>query len=143
MINARKLGRTFQFRIPPGEDLYDYLTDFCINRRIRFGSISVIGAVEKATIGYYDQKKKKYYKSVLKEEFEVLSCNGNVSIKEGKPFLHLHIALSDTKLKALGGHLFPGTTVFVGEATIQEIKGKALTRNLDPAAGLPLWTCGQ
>jgi len=141
MINARKLGRIFQFRVPPGEDLYEYLSAFCINRRIRFGAITAIGAVSKATIGYYDQKGKKYFKTVLQEELEIVSCNGNVSLKEGKPFLHLHIALSDTKLYTYGGHLFPGSVVFVAEATIQEFKGKPLVRNLDQAAGLPLWPC--
>ena len=142
MIPPRKIGRTFLFRIPMGEDLYDAITEFCIEKRIRFGTVSGIGAVAGATIGSYDQTNKKYLKMTFKEELELTSCQGNVSLKEGKPFLHLHVTLCDVKCRAFGGHLFPGSRVFVGEVHITELKGKPLIRTLDKAAGLPLWTCG-
>lgn len=70
---------------------------------------------------------------------EILSCVGNVSLKVGKPSVHVHIALADEKGKAFGGHLMPGTTVFACEAFIEEMQGKPLDRRLDEKTGLALW----
>jgi predicted DNA-binding protein with PD1-like motif len=64
---------------------------------------------------------------------------GNVSIKEGKPFLHLHIVVSDTDLRCWGGHLFPGSAVFAAEAHIQELEGGQRVRMPDATTGLALW----
>lgn len=140
-IPARSIGRGFLFRLPPGEDLYDGITAFCLKKKICFGTVSAIGAVSKATIGYYDQRKKKYVKKVFREELEMASCLGNISLKDGKSFLHLHATFGDTKLRAWSGHLFPGTTIFVAEISVTELKGKPLSRKLDQKAGLALWTC--
>ncbi|MFH2204554.1 MAG: PPC domain-containing DNA-binding protein [Elusimicrobiota bacterium] len=139
MTTAKKTGRTFLFRIPPKADLCEALEKFLARKKIRLGTVSAIGALSQATIGYYDQEKRKYFKKTIKGELEIVACIGNVSLKDGKPFPHLHAALSDTKMRLLGGHLFPGSTVFVAEVQVQEIKGKPYARRLDSATGLPLW----
>lgn len=103
--------------------------------------MSVIGATSLATIGYYDQATHQYHKKAFRGEMEIVSCLGNVSLKEGKAFLHLHAVLGDTKLRCWGGHLFPGSMVFAAEASIQELKGPRLERVPDPGTGLALWRC--
>lgn len=36
---------------------------------------------------------------------EITSIIGSLTIKENKPFLHIHVSLSDKKLKPFGGHI--------------------------------------
>ncbi|OIO06446.1 MAG: hypothetical protein AUJ52_12220 [Elusimicrobia bacterium CG1_02_63_36] len=141
-MKSRTVKRVFQFRVPPGEDLTEFLTEFCRAKKIRFGTVSCIGAVSKATLGYYEQIGKRYVKKILREELEIVSCLGNVSLRDGEPFLHLHAALSDAKLRTLGGHWFPGSTVFAAEVCITELSGSPETRLPDAASGLALWPCG-
>jgi len=64
---------------------------------------------------------------------------GNISLKDGRPFLHAHVTLADKEGHAFGGHLAPGTIVFVCELVVQALEGPEFTRELDQETGLPLW----
>ena len=133
-----KPGRHFLLRLPGGCDILGFLTEFCAVKKVRCAAVSLIGATYEATIGYYDQVKHAYARTTYRQEMEIVSCTGNVSLKDGKPFLHLHAVLGDTELRCFGGHLFPGSKVFAAEAHVQELKG-ARARVPDPATGLALW----
>ncbi|WP_424245761.1 hypothetical protein Dip510_000699 [Elusimicrobium posterum] len=132
-------GRTYIFRLPKGKDLLDALTAFCHDNQIKCGFVNGIGAVENATLGYYDQAKKKYDKIVLDEEHELLSLTGNVSIKDNRPFIHAHATLSDKEGNVKGGHLQLGTKIFSAEMYIQELVGEPKVRKEDKATKLSLW----
>lgn len=132
-------GRTFLFSIHKGEDLLLAVQHFCQHHQIRCGTISAIGAVEKATFGVYDQKTKKYNKINLERDLEILALNGNVSIFDDKPMVHVHIMFSDNEGKAWGGHLMAGTRVFSCEVSIQELSGEPKVRKTEKATQLPLW----
>ncbi len=112
---------------------------FCRSKGITKGYVSVIGAVSAATIAYYDQSKKEYRNLKADEAMEIVSCQGNISLRDGAPFAHLHIVLSDHNGRTMAGHLMPGSKVFAGEAYIQELIGRELVRDYDEQTGLFLW----
>jgi predicted DNA-binding protein with PD1-like motif len=60
-------------------------------------------------------------------------------MRDEKPFLHAHATFAERHGGALGGHLLPGCTVFVGEVQIREMTGVDLTRTPDELTGLALW----
>jgi predicted DNA-binding protein with PD1-like motif len=140
MIRAAEfqLGRTFVGRLPEQYDILESLTEFCREKDVKAAWISAIGTVQRAVLGFFDQEEGVYRRIPLEEELEIVSCQGNVSLKEGEPFVHLHILLSDVEGKTLAGHLFEGTT-FVGEFWMQEFIGPNLDRQPDEWSGLSLW----
>ncbi|MFQ5798173.1 MAG: PPC domain-containing DNA-binding protein [Bacteroidota bacterium] len=138
-LNSYRSKRTFLGRLPNGADLYESIAKFCKDEDIKVGKVTAIGAVKNATVAYYNQRRKKYVTIKSKKQMEILSCFGNVSLRDGQPFVHVHIALSDERGKAFGGHLMPGTTVFACELFIEELDGKALDRKLDEKTGLAVW----
>jgi predicted DNA-binding protein with PD1-like motif len=71
---------------------------------------------------------------------EIVSLYGNISLKDGKPFAHVHVVLSDAKGNGRGGHLLPGRTpVFACELIIEEFDGEPPVRLNDENTGLALW----
>ncbi|ACC97915.1 putative DNA-binding protein with PD1-like DNA-binding motif [Elusimicrobium minutum Pei191] len=132
-------GRTYIFRLPKGKDLQDSITAFCHDNQIKCGIINAIGAVENATVSYYDQAKKKYEKIVLEDEHELVSLIGNVSIKDNRPFVHAHAILSNKKGEVKAGHLMLGTKIFSAEVYIQELVGEPKVRKEDKVTKLQLW----
>ena len=102
-------------------------------------TFSVIGAVSSSTLGFYDQQKRVYETFTKKAPHEIASCIGNVSLKEGKPFIHAHVVLGGQDGKTTGGHLFSETIIFAGEINLQELIGTAMERNFDTTTGLFLW----
>jgi predicted DNA-binding protein with PD1-like motif len=132
-------GRTYIFKISRGKDLLEALTDFCHDNQVKCGIVNGIGKLENATIGYYNQAKKKYEKNIIAKPTEIVSMMGNVSIMDNRSNVRVHVTLSDEKNAAFGGHLFPGSKVFVAEVFIQELVGEPKVRRQDKITKLNLW----
>jgi predicted DNA-binding protein with PD1-like motif len=78
-----------------------------------------IGALSRAELGYYDQLSHEYGTFSLEEPVELASCYGNISMRDGRPFVHAHAVLSDRTGRTFGGHLTCGT-IFAAELYLVE-----------------------
>jgi len=123
-----------------GCDLLEELTDECIKHNVKLGRVEAIGAVQKARIGFYNQETRAYQFSTLDRPFEITNLIGNVSLKDGNPFVHAHVTLAGETGESCGGHLAPGTVVFACEFFIEAFDGPIFNRNPDEETGLPLWS---
>ena len=135
-----KPGRIVMGRLKKGEDLLGALQQICSDQEIRLGDIRALGAVKTARIGYYDQDSREYLFVDLAKDMELLALIGNVSIRDGKPFVHAHVTFANSHGEAFGGHLAEGTEVFACEFTITEhFSDTAFDRAYDEETGLFLW----
>jgi len=139
IIRDVEYDKIFMGSINYGTDLLEELENICVEKGIQLGHIEALGAVQKACIGYYDQKSREYGYNTLENPHEILTLSGNVSIKDEKPMVHAHIVLADGKGRACGGHLAAGTVVFACEFLIYSFKGKVLKRGFDEKTDLSLW----
>ena len=133
------VGAVHLFRIPTGADLYEGISDYVAKREIEKASLTFLGALRRASLRYFDQETKEYRDFVIDRHLEILSGVGNISLLEGKPFLHAHASLGDEEGRAFGGHVNVGTEVFVTEVTLWELTGEAPVRTFDETCGLALW----
>ncbi|MGQ9662973.1 MAG: PPC domain-containing DNA-binding protein [Kiritimatiellia bacterium] len=131
--------RVLMGRLTYGRDLLEELTEICQAQDVHLGRLEAIGAVQSARIGFYDQRNQKYSFVTVEQPLEIISLIGSISLKDGKPFVHAHIALADAAGKTYGGHLAPGTVVFAGEFVLVQFDGPALVRSQDEQTGLQLW----
>jgi predicted DNA-binding protein with PD1-like motif len=138
-MNSYSTKRTIIGHVERGTDLYDGITRIAQQNNIKLGRVTGLGAVQRAKLAYYDQKEMKYKDFDLNEPMEIVSMYGNISLKDGKPFVHAHVVLSDEKGNTRGGHLLPGSSVFACEITIEEFEGPELVRGFDERTGLTLW----
>lgn len=139
VLNEFKPGRCFVGRLPHGRDLIQGIEAVCRDASIQMAAFSLIGAVSSVTFGAYDQKQQVYVTVKENAALEIVSCMGNVSLKEGHPFIHAHVLLADEQGKTLGGHLFSETIVYAAEIYLQELAGPPLERVYDQTTGLMLW----
>lgn len=135
-VNPKEM---FMGKLQYGTDLLEELTTICKEKDIRLGRIEAIGAVQKACIGYYDQDNHTYGFHTIDQPLEIANLTGNISLKDGSPFVHAHVTLADDAGNAFGGHLAPGTIVFACEWVIEAFDGTPLERSFDAETGLPLW----
>lgn len=137
-MEYKKFGSTFAVRINRGEEVIAQLEKLCKAENIYFAKVSAIGAADKITVGLYNVEQKKYFKKTFIGESEITSLLGNITEKDGEPYIHLHINAADENLNAFGGHLnecvISGTCeMFVDE--ISENTGRAY----DSETGLNLF----
>jgi predicted DNA-binding protein with PD1-like motif len=126
-------------RLRQDADLIQSITELARVRGIEAASFTAIGALKRAKLGYYHQKNHKYREMGIEFPHELVSCVGNVSQSEGKPFVHAHVVLADDKGNTKAGHLLEGI-VFAAEVHLRQLEGPKLERKLDEVTGLWLWS---
>jgi predicted DNA-binding protein with PD1-like motif len=131
-------GRSLLARLDHGAEIIAQITDIAKERQIEAGTFYAIGALTRADLGYYDQEAHEYHNSPVEGPVELASCSGNISLRDGRPFVHAHAVLADGRGHTWAGHLMRGG-IFAGELYLQELLGPQLNRTHDHVTGLYLW----
>ena len=92
----QSIEKVHYIKFEKDELLLESLTQYAKDNNIKTAEISFIGAVQNVNVMYFNQSKKEYDKHKFEGGHEVLSGLGNVSILEGKPFVHVHMTVADT-----------------------------------------------
>lgn len=104
-------------RFDRGEDFMESITTWLNENEVRSaGILCGIGMLSDMEIGRYDGSE--YARKTEPESCEILSLQGSVSMKEGSPFVHLHVSYADHDFNAVGGHLFKGTVSMTIELVV-------------------------
>jgi len=136
-MKFKKFENKWVVRIDKGEEIVQTLKKFCQENKIKLGSISGIGAVNKTTIGLFETKSKEYHTKELVGDYEITNLIGNISTMNKEVYLHLHITLADKNQCAYGGHLSYAIISGTGEFVIEEIEGE-VEREFNEEVGLNL-----
>ena len=131
-------GRYLLARLDHGADIIGQISCLARDEKIETGVFSVIGALSRAELNYYDQASLQYGTILIEEPVELVSCSGNISQKDGRTFVHAHAVLGTREGMVRGGHLSSGT-IFAAELHCQELLGLPLKRDHDSITGLNLW----
>lgn len=119
-------------------DLIEYIKGVAKAEEVEVGSFTAIGAFKEAILGFYDQNSHEYREIEVDRPCELASCLGNISIKDGEPFVHAHAVLEDENGSLKAGHLSEGR-VFAAEVHLQVLDGQKLERKHDSVTDLSLW----
>jgi predicted DNA-binding protein with PD1-like motif len=132
-------SKELMVRLKHDADFIQSLTELTTRKGIEAGSFTAIGALKRAKLGYYHQRNRRYREVGIESPHELVSCVGNVSLSEGKPFVHAHVVLADEKGNTKAGHLLEGI-VFAAEVHLHQLEGPKLERKHDEVTGLLLWS---
>ena len=120
-MQYEKDGYTYIIYLEQGESIMVMLTQFCKDHKIINGQISGLGAIKEIELGSYDLKNQEYITHKLDDTWELTSYQANIQLKDGEPFIHAHINISDHDLTVKGGHLFDAKVAVVGEFILRNI----------------------
>ena len=135
-MQYKQVDKDYFIYIEKNEKVMDTLIRFCKDQAITNGKISGIGAVKEIEIGAYDTVGKEYIRKQFPDVWELVSYEGNITLKDGDPFVHGHIVLSNHDMKTIGGHLFEMTVAAVGEFFLRKFDNDAY-REINEDVGLP------
>lgn len=130
-------NNTFAIVFDDGDAVMPLLQKFAEEHKLNASRLSAIGAFSKAEIGFFDFTIKDYVKIPVKEQVEVISLLGNISMLDDKPKIHAHIVLGKADGSTIGGHFLDGTVHPTLEIILEEAPGY-LNRKIDSTTGLPL-----
>jgi hypothetical protein len=76
----------------------------------------------------------------FEEQMEITNLTGNISQKDGKPYLHLHITASRSDYSCIGGHLLDARINGACELFVTSFPGTFVGRRPDPETGINLYS---
>ena len=126
-------------RLERGDDLLEQLNAAAAELGFEAATLQIVGALERLAVAYYRQDTHEYERHEHDAPHEISGGVGNVSLKEGTPFVHIHVTGSGADGKAVAGHLVEGTRVFLIEAYFRRLDGPAPVRELEDDLGLSVW----
>ncbi len=134
-MNYRRNGDTISVRLSVGEDIVKSLIELAEKENIGFAQINGIGAVKSATVGFYNLEEGRYLPKTFNEPMEIISLLGNLTRKDGKPYLHLHASFSGEDCNVVGGHLNEAVIGVTAEIFVNIIEGE-MNRRVHPVTGI-------
>ena len=141
-MEYKRIGDKIVFRLEMGDRLMESAQKIAANENVKLASISGIGACSKIEMGYIDLSIKEYIFKTFEGNMEILQATGNITLKDGEPFPHIHISVANEECKAFGGHLNEATisATFEGVITIMDHE---IHRKFNEDLGLALMNvCG-
>ena len=121
-----------------GQEAFSALQEIAEREGLSAASLTAVGAVEAATLGWYDLDEQDYRRIEVDEQAEVLSLIGDVARDpEGKPSVHAHTVLGLRDGSTRGGHLLSAVVRPTLEVVLRETPAE-LAKTYRPDVGLAL-----
>jgi uncharacterized protein len=117
--------QAYAFRLKPGQDLRTELEKFVQEKKITAGWIGTcVGSLTNYNIRYANQPNG----ATGAGHFEIVSLVGTLSTNGS----HIHISISDSTGKTIGGHLLQGCTIYTtAEIVLQSSNAFTFKREKD------------
>jgi predicted DNA-binding protein with PD1-like motif len=129
--------KTFAIILQSGDSVKACLTGFIKEQQIHAAQFTAIGAFSETTIGFFDFSIKDYKRKTFKQQAEVLTMNGDISMYNNEPVIHAHVVLGKEDGSAYGGHLFDALVHPTLEIILTESPAW-LVRKMDEESRIPL-----
>jgi uncharacterized protein len=120
-----------------GEELVESILRYSEQSKIHAASIQAIGAIRNFELGYYMLHQKQYLRKKVDEIAELISCSGNLTMKEDKPFVHVHVSAGLRDFSVIGGHLFSAIVAVTAEVILKPMPN-VMKRRFNDETGLYL-----
>jgi hypothetical protein len=137
-MNYRRVNDRIFVSLQTGDLINESLRLIAVEENILNAWINGIGAIDNVKVGYMDVDNKKYQKRNFDEHYELLSLIGNITYKDGEPFVHTHVTFSNAEYNVFGGHLFDAKITATGEIVLSLTDSK-IDREYNENIGIHTW----
>jgi len=129
--------QTYALVFDTGDEAMAGMLAFAKQHGLAASHFTGIGAFSDVTLGYFDWERKDYRRIPLREQVEVLSLIGDITLDGREPKVHAHVVVGRSDGTAYGGHLLEAHVRPTLEVVLVE-SPKHLRRTLDAETGLAL-----
>ena len=136
-MEYKRIDNKILFRLEMGDKLIDSAQKIAVAENVKLASIMGIGACSKIEMGYIDLNIKEYVFKTFNGDMEILHATGNITMKDGNQFAHIHISVADKECKVFGGHLNEATISATFEG-VMSIMDDEVSREFNADIGLAL-----
>jgi uncharacterized protein len=137
LLNSGEATKQYAVILDQGDEAFSGLLDFAEKYQVTSAHFTAIGALNGATLGWFDPRRKMYKKIPIVGQHEVIGMSGDIALYQGKPVVHTHMVVGNPDGTTRASHVLdayvsPTLEVMV---TVDPI---TMRMRLDPATDLTL-----
>jgi predicted DNA-binding protein with PD1-like motif len=137
LLNPGEPTKQFAVIFYQGDEAFSGLLEFAEKYHVASAHFTAIGAVNGATLGYFDPERKMYKKIPINGQREVIGMSGDIALYKAKPVVHTHMVVGNPDGTTRGGHVLeayasPTLEVMVTEDPV------TMQKRFDPTTDLTL-----
>src|SRR5262245_6847291 len=111
-------AHVFEVRFTTGDEILSGLYDLVAKKHITSGHITGIGGLAPgALLGWGDPELGGFKKIEIKDKTEIVSLIGDISLRDGQPYVHIHMVVGSSDSSTKAGHLLEAHIAPVDELT--------------------------
>jgi predicted DNA-binding protein with PD1-like motif len=123
------------YSLKTGAKIPEAVIEIARKEKVRTAKVEAIGGVDHLELAYFNHRTKKYENHNYDEFLEVTGLLGNITLKDGKPFLHAHGTFGRKDMSVVGGHVISADVRPILEVILTPTKNLAM-RRFDEESGL-------
>jgi uncharacterized protein len=105
LLNPGEPTKQYAVIFYQGDEAFSGLLDFAEKYHITSAHFTAIGALNGATLGWFDPQRKMYKKIPISGQHEVIGMSGDIALYQGKPVVHTHMIVGNSDGTTQGGHV--------------------------------------
>jgi len=105
LLNPGEKAQQYAVIFYQGDEAFSGLLEFARKYDVTSAHFTAIGAVNGATLGWFDPQRKMYKKIPIDGQHEVIGMSGDIALYQGKPVVHTHMLVGASDGTTLGGHV--------------------------------------
>lgn len=137
LLNPGELTKRYAVIFYQGDEAFSGLLEFAEKYHVTSAHFTAIGAVNGATLGWFDPQRKMYKTIPILGQHEVIGMSGDIALYQGKPVVHTHMVVGSRDGTTLGGHVLAAFVSPTLEVMVT-VDPVTMQKRLDPATDLTL-----
>jgi predicted DNA-binding protein with PD1-like motif len=137
LLNPGEPTKQYAVIFYQGDEAFSGLLEFAEKYQVTSAHFIAIGALDGATLGWFDPRRKMYKKIHITGQHEVIGMSGDIALYQGKPVVHTHMMVGSPDGTTRGGHVLEAYVSPTLEIMVT-VDPVTMQKRLDPATDLTL-----
>src|SRR5882757_10016131 len=137
LLSPGEQTRQYAVIFGKGDEAFSGLLDFAEKYHVTSAHFTAIGALNGATLAWFDPERKMYKKIPINDQHEVIGMSGDIALYQGKPVVHTHMVVGAPDGTTRAGHVL-ATYVSPTLEVMVTVDPVAMQKRFDPETDLTL-----
>jgi predicted DNA-binding protein with PD1-like motif len=137
LLNPGESTKQYAVIFYQGDEAFSGLVEFAEKYHVTSAHFAAIGALNRATLGWFDPQRKMYKKIPINGQHEVIGMSGDIALYQGKPVVHTHMVVGSPDGTTRAGHVLEAYVSPTVEVMVI-VDPIAMKKRFDPATDLTL-----
>jgi predicted DNA-binding protein with PD1-like motif len=105
LLNPGETTKQYAVIFYQEDEAFSGLLEFAEKYQVTSAHFTAIGALDEATLGWFDPQRKMYKKIPIVGQHEVIGMSGDIALYQGKPVVHTHMVVGSPDGTTRAGHV--------------------------------------